>query len=201
MHIDPEQRQGIAERRHVEQRQHIARHLRSLPQETRHPYDWMEFRRRARERVNAETRRRVNNRKYAVLAAAFVLVIVGVAAWIRATRSSTAASIANQDTFVSDTPASVRDESKTRSGVEERAAAAERWLASLPNEPIVVRVGTRAAVAGLEDRIAQLDDVLSAARVEGAQPAKLAALEEQRVRLVNSLVQVRYAETLVSASH
>ena len=84
--------------------------------------------------------------------------------------------------------------------VDSRAAASERWLASLPSEPIVIRVGTRAAVAGLEDRIAQLDDILSAARVEGTQPARLAALEEQRTRLVNSLVQVRYAETLVSES-
>jgi len=64
----------------------------------------------------------------------------------------------------------------------------------------VVRVGTRATIAGLEDRIAQLDDFLSMARAEGAQPAKLTAIEEQRTRLVNSLVQVRYAETLVSAS-
>jgi hypothetical protein len=55
-------------------------------------------------------------------------------------------------------------------------------------------------VAGLEDRIAQLDDLLSAARVEGTQPAKLAALERQRARLFSSLVQVRYAETLASES-
>ena len=83
---------------------------------------------------------------------------------------------------------------------ESRVDDAERWLASLPNEPVVVHVGTRAAVAGLEDRLAQLDDVLSEARVEGAQPAKVMALEEQRARLVSSLVQVRYAETLVSVS-
>ena len=52
----------------------------------------------------------------------------------------------------------------------------------------------------VRDRIAQLDDFLSAARVEGTPPAKLAAAEEQRARLVNSLVQGRYAETLVSRS-
>jgi hypothetical protein len=93
------------------------------------------------------------------------------------------------------TPASASPEE-----LEKRADATERWLASLPSEPGVVRVGTQAAVAGLEDRIAQLDDLLSAARVEGAQPARLALLEQQRARLVNSLVQVRYAQTLVSAS-
>ena len=81
-----------------------------------------------------------------------------------------------------------------------RVNATETWLASLPNEPPVVHVGTRAAVTGLEDRIAQLDDILSEARVEGTQPANLMALEQQRARLVNSLAQVRYAETLVSVS-
>jgi len=63
-----------------------------------------------------------------------------------------------------------------------------------------VRVGTRAAVAGLEDRIAQVDDLLSVARIEQARPARLAALQQERTRLVGALLQVRYAETLVDAS-
>ena len=75
-------------------------------------------------------------------------------------------------------------------------AAMEHWLASLPSEPAVVHVGTRAAVTGLEDRIAQVDDLLSAARLDQAQPARLLALQQARTRLVGALVQVRYAETL-----
>lgn len=82
----------------------------------------------------------------------------------------------------------------------DHVAAAERWLESRPAEPAVVRVGAYAAVAGLEDRIAQLDDLLSAARAEGMQPSRLSALEAQRTRLVSSLAQVRYAEILVAAS-
>ncbi|HEY0766948.1 MAG TPA: hypothetical protein VGD47_03235 [Steroidobacteraceae bacterium] len=78
----------------------------------------------------------------------------------------------------------------------ETSAAMERWLASLPSEPAVVRVGTRAAVTGLEDRIAQVDDLLSAERLDQAQPARLATLQQERTRLVGALVQVRYAETL-----
>ena len=175
MYIDPEQRQGFVERHKMEQQHNIVRHLRSLPQEIRQPYDWTEFRRRA-------SRRRTN--AYAALAAALFLVVVGVAAWIRVIRPGT------PELTYSGSPDSV----------DSQVDAEERWLVSLPSEPIVVRVGTRAAVAGLEDRIAQLDDFLSAARVEGTQPAKLAAAEEQRARLVNSLVQVRYAETLVSQS-
>jgi hypothetical protein len=166
----------------VEYQQNIVRRLRGLPQEIRQPYDWIEFRRRARARLNAAAHRRAMHRAYAVTAAAFALVVVGLAAWIRGR----------------ETPMSYRVQPAP--AVEARADAAERWLASLPSEPVVVDVGTRAAVAGLEDRIAQLDDVLSEARVEGTQPAQLVALEEQRARLVNSLVQVRYAETLVSAS-
>jgi hypothetical protein len=197
MYIHPEQRQGLVERRQMEQQHNIARHLRSLPQEIRQPYDWMEFRRRAsRQRTNAYAREGANKRKYAAIAAALFLVVVGVAAWVRVTRPGTPESIESDAISGRDGSASARDAAT----VDSRVDAAERWLVSLPSEPIVVRVGTRAAVAGLEDRIAQLDDFLSAARVEGTQPAKLVAVEEQRARLVNSLVQVRYAETLASES-
>ena len=194
MHIHPEQRQGLVERRRMHQQHNIGRHLRTLPQEIPEPYDWAEFHRRAsRQRTNAYAREGANRNKYAAIAAALFLVVVGVAAWIRVTRSGTPESIQSD-------AMSGRDWPESADNVDSRADAAERWLVSLPSEPIVVRVGTRAAVAGLEDRIAQLDDFLSAARVEGAQPAKLVAVEEQRARLVNSLVQVRYAETLVSRS-
>jgi hypothetical protein len=193
MHIDPEQRQGFVERRSVEQQESIVRLLRNLPQEVRQPYDWTEFRRRARERTNAVSRAGMNGRRYAAIAAVLLLVIVGAAAWVRGIRPLTLVSVESDDLLGGDR-ATLADVADARADVE------ERWLASLPDEPVVVRVGTRAAVAGLEDRIAQIDDLLSAARVEGTQPAKLAAIEQQRARLVNSLVRVRYAETLVSAS-
>jgi hypothetical protein len=187
MYIDPEQRQGFVEQRRMDQHHNIVRHLRVLPQEVPQPYDWTEFRRR-------ELRRRAKA-AYAAIAAALFLVVVGVAAWIRVTRSDSPGSIESRSTRIAGPAAS-----GSPASVDSRADAAERWLVSLPSEPVVVRVGTRAAVAGLEDRIAQIDDFLSAARVEGTQPAKLVAVEEQRARLVNSLVQVRYAETLVSKS-
>lgn len=193
MHIDPEQRQGFVVPRPVEHQESLVRLLRNLPQETRQPYDWTEFRRRARERTNVTARAGMNSRRYAAIAAVLLLVMVGAAIWVRGVRPLTLLSAGNDDLLGGDRPmlADVADE---------RADVEERWLASLPDEPVVVRVGTRAAVAGLEDRIAQIDDLLSAARVEGIQPAKLAAIEQQRARLVSSLVRVRYAETLVSAS-
>jgi hypothetical protein len=183
MHDDPEQQQGV----------NIPRLLRNLPQEIRQPYDWTEFRRRSRERTNFEARRSASVKKYAALAAVLVLAIVGVASWVRVGQSHGSLPVASTGMFEDDPPILVDN-------VDSRADAAERWLASLPDDPVVVHVGTRAAVAGLEDRIAQVDDLLSAARVEGAQPARLLGLEHQRARLVNSLVQVRYAETLVAES-
>jgi hypothetical protein len=82
----------------------------------------------------------------------------------------------------------------------ERSQAIETWLASLPEEPAVVRVGTRAAVAGLEDRIAQVDDLLTFGRLDGSRPDRLAVLQQERARLVGSLAQVRYAEFVAADS-
>jgi hypothetical protein len=81
-----------------------------------------------------------------------------------------------------------------------RSRAIESWLATLPREPAVVRVGTRAAVAGLEDRIAQVDDLMTSVRIDGLRPDRLAALQQERLRLVGSLAQVRYAEVVASES-
>ncbi len=81
-----------------------------------------------------------------------------------------------------------------------RARAIESWLATLPREPAVIRVGTRAAVAGLEDRIAQVDDLMTSVRIDGMRPDRLAALQQERLRLVGSLAQVRYAEVVASES-
>jgi hypothetical protein len=79
-----------------------------------------------------------------------------------------------------------------------RSAASERWLAALPEEPVIVRVGTRAAVTNLEDRIAWVDDTLTSIRAASGEGARAFALQHERDRLINSLAQVRYAETLAA---
>jgi hypothetical protein len=83
-----------------------------------------------------------------------------------------------------------------------RMRAIESWLATLPREPAVVRVGPRADVAQLEDNIAEVDDLLTSLRVDEGRrrPDRLAALQNERARLVRSLAQVRYAEVLASGS-
>jgi hypothetical protein len=86
------------------------------------------------------------------------------------------------------------------SAVERDEAAAQYWLERLPREPALVHVGARAAVETLEDHIAQVDDLLTSERAGRAPAAQLQTLQARRAQLVNSLVQVRYAETLADAS-
>jgi hypothetical protein len=161
--------------------------LRELPDEAARPYEFREFERRAQ----ARARRAV--RSVQALAAAVALIVVASAALymrLAGPRNESAASLTGA------TPAVAAGEANPGA----RADAMENWLATLPSDPALVRVGTRAAVTGLEDRIAQVDDLLSAARAEQAPPARLSDLQQERLRLVGALVQVRYAETLADAT-
>src|SRR5882762_8742766 len=172
----------------------IAQRLRALPGEEPQPYGWEEFRRRARHRI--EPRATGANKRYAAIAAALVVLVAGAAVWSRLTRSD-ASSHTHESQLAHVRAATVEGDVHSS---DTRVEVGQRWLASLPKEPVVVRVGTRAAVADLEDRIAEVDDMLTDETVDGAQPARLHLLEQERARLVNSLVQVRYAETLAAAS-
>jgi len=172
----------------------IAQRLRALPGEEPQPYGWEEFKRRARHRI--EPRATGANKRYAAIAAALVVLVAGAAVWSRLTRSD-ASSHTHESQLAHVRAATVEGDVHSS---DTRVEVGQRWLASLPKEPVVVRVGTRAAVADLEDRIAQVDDLLTDETVDGAQPARLHLLEQERARLVNSLVQVRYAETLAAAS-
>jgi hypothetical protein len=169
----------------------LARLLRELPDDVAEPYGFGEFQRRARQRPLS----RRTGATGAPLAVAAAIAVAVVALWTRfdapTPRPQAAAAAAEP---------SSRAEAPVTGAPPVSAAAMERWLASLPREPALARVGNRAAVTGLEDRIAQLDDLLSAARAEQGQPAQVLALQQERTRLVGALVQVRYAETLADAS-
>ena len=173
--------------------------LRGLPAETVEPYGWQEFRRRASDvgRITRET----TSSALAFRAAAALLLVSGAAA-LTASMWSTSAP-GSRDVPVASTKAPEDGEASgpTRRSDRfgSRAKAPELWLARQP-APAMVRVGSYAAVVGLEDRIAQLDDLLTTARAEGMQSAKLSPLVEQRADLMNSLAQVRYAERLVAGS-
>jgi hypothetical protein len=171
----------------LEQRRTLARLMRELPQEAAPPYSYREFQRRARRRAAG-----VGGVSAGQLAAASVLIAVGLI--------TLSLRLAGHGTHPQ-AAAVATGEALTRAVATGTSGdVMERLLASLPREPAVARVAERAAVTGLEDRIAQVDDLLSAARSEHAQPARIETLQQERTRLVGTLLQVRYAETLADAS-
>lgn len=76
-------------------------------------------------------------------------------------------------------------------------ARLEAVLADLPR-PSTTRAGTAYAVAALEDRLAVIDDRLTAVSLQPAAPETTEELWRQRVNLMNSLVQVQYANLVAS---
>jgi hypothetical protein len=170
----------------------LAHLLRALPREALPPYGYHEFERRAQSRAR-DLRGRLGGQR---LAAAAVIGVGALAVLVRL--SGPALPIGHGSVPGAVPPARVAPGPEDDS-LPPGAGATQRWLERLPSEPAVVHVGTRAAVMGLEDRIAQVDDLLSAAR--GApNPRRLATLQQERARLVDTLLQVRYAETLANAT-
>lgn len=168
----------------------IARRLRAAgdgPSEA--PYEWTEFqRRRNRSMV---TRVIEGHRPAAILAAALAAVLVTAVPFVRSSHEH-APAIAPRDGAAHTGPGDWQGRARTR--------ALEGWLAALPRDHAIVRVGTRVAVTRLQDQIAALDDLMSTERAAGAKPGRLDGLERQRAQLVSSLAQVRYAEMLASAT-
>jgi hypothetical protein len=172
---------------HLEQEGAFGRLLRELPQDAARPYTFGEFQRRAEQRMRAG-----RSRAGGQALAATVVVALGVIAF--SMRLHAPVTVATPDLTTPSAAASVAAAPQA-SAAAARPENLEHWLARLPSDPAVVRVGSRAAVNGLEDRIAQVDDLLSAARAQDS-PQQLMLLQQERTRLVGTLVQVRYAETL-----
>jgi hypothetical protein len=74
-------------------------------------------------------------------------------------------------------------------------ARLEQLLATLP-ERRVMRGSTAFTVVELEDRLALLDDRLSRVTLEPNAPERSERLWRQRAEVMNSLVQVRYADAI-----
>jgi hypothetical protein len=178
---------------HTELEHGLAQLLRALPEDAARPYDFGEFERRGREAPIAAARAR----RARILAATIVVVLaIGAAAIRFGGGAHLPAPLAVP--LAADHAAAPRAVLDADFGGLD--ADAQQWLESLPREPGVVRVGTRAAVQSLEDHLAEVDDLMSSERAGSAAPARLAALQKERSQLVRSLVQVRYAETLADAS-
>jgi hypothetical protein len=182
----------------------IARRLHTLADQSSDvPYEWAEFKRRRSVRSTAP--RLSGPGRAAAIAASAVAAVVVLAITIAITDSGrghiTASALATGPADLASRasragePVSVPDHSE-----QARTRAIEGWLADLPRDPTVVRVGAHAAVTSLQDQIAELDDLMSAERVTGAKERRLDALELQRAQLVSSLAQLRYAEMLAAES-
>lgn len=74
----------------------------------------------------------------------------------------------------------------------------EQNLRSIPNQPSVMRAGTAATMAKLEDRIASIDFWLNHPGVTLSNEQKRFYWQE-RVRLMNALLQLRYAQAQKAA--
>jgi hypothetical protein len=178
MHTDLESQAGLR------------RLLRALPEVTQQPYGYQEFEQRVLERERAARGASGGTR---LLATAVIAVAVLAVLW-RLTVLAPAPPSARGG--AAGVPAAGNEPPESGRESDASTMEQERWLASLPREPALVHVGTRSAVMGLQDRIAQVDDLLNSERNARARPARLQALQQERARLVGTLVQVRYAETL-----
>ncbi len=70
----------------------------------------------------------------------------------------------------------------------------EQMLRAMPQQPQVMRAGTAWTISELEDRIAIVDFQLNHVGELGLTPERSQQLLKDRVDLMNSLVQVRYAQ-------
>jgi hypothetical protein len=74
-----------------------------------------------------------------------------------------------------------------------RSRLLERNLRALPAEPRVMRAGTAATIGNLEDRIAAIDYALNDPQAN-LSSEEVEVFWQERVRLMDSLVRVRYAQ-------
>jgi hypothetical protein len=174
------------------------RALRALPALTPPPGRWQQIAAELARRPTAvPSPRRWTMAKGWPLGAAIAAGVASVAVWLVARNpDATAPDAAAPATIVAD--AAVPSEpllgTPAFASLVEESARLERVLDGLRGQPRVVRVGTAATIAGLEDRIAWIDDRLMFAPTLGLGPVERHALYRQRVELLNALVQVRYAD-------
>jgi hypothetical protein len=184
MHLDVEESGNLPE---------IGQKLRALPTESAVPISFAQFKERQLLR-HARLQRSSHRLQFAVAASVSIVMIGAITIWRRVPSPS----VSTQRSTAPAMPATYYPVPVAWDEAATRSAASERWLASQPDEPVVVRVGTRAAVTNLEDRIAWIDDTLSAMRANGGEAERARALQYERDRLINSLAQVRFAETLAA---
>jgi hypothetical protein len=128
---------------------------------------------------------RLDRRWPIVLAAAVLVATAGLAGWLQAAQRALGAG------------AEAAGPSRLPVAAEMRAenARLESILAQLPQRR-AMRGSTAFTVAELEDRLALLDDRLSRVTLEPNAPERAERLWQERVDVMHSLVQVRYADAI-----
>jgi hypothetical protein len=133
-----------------------------------------------------EAREAAISLRWPALAAAAVLALtLGLGWWLQSAQRALA-TIPDGDVAAS---------ALVAEGLRTRNERLEQLLAMLP-EPAAMRGRTAYTVAELEDRLAVLDDRLSHVALEPNAPERAEQLWRQRVEVMDTLVQVRYADAI-----
>jgi hypothetical protein len=119
------------------------------------------------------------------LAAIVLAITTGIAFWLQSAQGAMTAG----PSAVAAAEAAVAADARAEN------VRLEQILAALP-ERHAMRGSTAFTVAELEDRLALLDDRLSRVALEPNAPERAEGLWRERVGVMNSLVQVRYADAV-----
>jgi hypothetical protein len=130
---------------------------------------------------------RLDRRWPLALAAAALVATVGIAARLQAAREALDTGPGGASPAQPPVAAEMRAENERLESI----------LARLP-ERRAMRGSTAFTVAELEDRIALLDDRLSRVALEPNAPERSERLWQERVEVMHTLVQVRYADAIGS---
>ena len=132
-----------------------------------------------------EREARLDRRWPAALAAAVLVATAGLAWWLQSAQRELSA----------DAPATEASALPVAAAIRAENERLESILASLP-ERNAMRGSTAFTVAELEDRLALVDDRLSLVSLEPNAPERAEALWRERVDVMHTLVQVRYADAV-----
>jgi len=144
-----------------------------------------------------ETREAASSRWLRLAAGAGVAAAVATAAIVYvATSGQTRESDAPAPFVASGEPSTLLGTATPVSYVSlvEQSGQLDRLLAELPAQGPLMTGATASTIAGLEDRIAFLDEQLAFSAAGKVPVPQRAALWSNRVELMNALVSVRYAE-------
>ena len=128
---------------------------------------------------------RLDRRWPMALAATVLVATAGLAWWLQSAQRELSADRPATDASALPAAAAIRAENERLESI----------LASLP-ERNAMRGSTAFTVAELEDRLASVDDRLSLLSLEPNAPERAEALWRERVDVMHTLVQVRYADAV-----